>query len=43
MKSNLQAAILSLSFLAWASREIRFRFPCLITFRWISATALRPG
>ena len=42
-RSDLQAAILSLSFFAWRCRKIIFRLPCLIIFPWISATALRSG
>ena len=32
---------MSLSFLAWKCRETTFRSFCLMTFLWISATALR--
>jgi len=41
LRSNLQAAICSLSFFAWRRREISFRLPCLMSLLWISATALR--
>ena len=40
LRSAFQAAILSLSFLAWRCREITFRLLCLMTFSWIAATAL---
>ena len=41
MRSNFQAAIVSLSFFAWAIREIRFRPPFSTIFSWIPATVLR--
>jgi len=41
LRSDLQAAIISLSLLAWTSRENEFRLPCLIVFLWISATILK--
>ena len=40
LRSNLQAAIASLSFFEWKIREIAFRLPPLTTPLWISATAL---
>ena len=40
MRSNLQAAILSLSFFAWRCRETTFRPPCLMILLWIAPTAL---
>ena len=43
MSSNLQAAIVSLSFFACRCRVITFRLPCLIILVWIAATALRSG
>ena len=41
LRSNLQAAIASLSFFEWKIREIAFRLPPLTTPLRISATALR--
>ena len=41
VRSNLQAAIFSLSFLAWRCRVNTFRLPCLTILVWIAATALR--
>ena len=41
LRSTLQVAIVSLSFFAWKIRVTMFRLPCLMTFRWISATVLR--
>ena len=43
LRSDLQAEIASLPLLAWKSRESTFRLPCLMTFLWISVTALKPG
>ena len=39
----LQAPIVSLSLLAWTSRENSLRLHFLVTFLWISATVLRSG
>ena len=41
LRSNLQVAIVSLSFFAWNARETAFRLPRRSTmFFWISAKAL---
>ena len=40
LRSNFQAAIISLSFLACKSREVIFRSPFLTIFLWISAMVL---
>ena len=40
LRSDFQAAIVSLSFFACKSRETLFRLLCLITLLWISATVL---
>ena len=40
-RSDLQVAIVSLSFFVWISRETMFRLPRLTIFFWISATVLR--
>ena len=43
MRSNLQAAIRSLSFFACRCREITFRLPCFVILPRISSIALRSG
>jgi hypothetical protein len=40
LRSHFHAASVPLSIFAWKSREIEFRFPCLMIFVWISANVL---
>lgn len=42
-RSDLQTAIVSLSFFAWKRRENAFRLPHPTSFFWMSATVLRSG
>jgi len=43
LRSDFQAAIVSLSRFAWKSRMAPFRLFCLTIFLWISDTVLRFG